>query len=157
MGGRGASGTAKIPSSGMNNKTAKETQREADYKKAEALYNELADRQYPSGKSQVPEKYKAVYRRAKRFLKDVLENSKDNKPVTIGGGFSTDEFSDLNNRVLNSLQSLVRKDARELAMDIRLNVRNIGSVDREIAVLKSLDLTIQDRRKLLKKINNGEW
>ena len=84
-----------------------------------------------------------------------MRRIKDNgnyDPIVFSGGFLGDENFIHTTRALNSFQAMVRSDARKLKLDIEVGVINKGSeVNLKLAVLKSLDLMIQDRRKVLKE------
>ena len=67
MGGRGASGSAKVPNSGMQN-TSSSDARKIAVNKVKDYITELQDRQYSSGKSLAPKKFQDIYRTTKMKL-----------------------------------------------------------------------------------------
>lgn len=117
-----------------------------------SFITELENREYGSSTKLVPEKQQREYRALKREIIDHINTwgIPDNYVVFASGFTNSDEYVHTNAK-LNQYQRMVRSDVKNIKTDLSIGVITPEEAAKELFVVKSIDATIKNRRKILKE------
>ena len=118
---------------------------------------ELEERDYGKGRN-IPKSQQEEYNTARAQISNYIKRFDKEEPVVFSDGF-TSSAKDPDKYIhtitkLNAYQKLVRSDAKGIALDLDFGIITEEQAQKELLVLKSIDKTIQDRRKLLNEYKN---
>ena len=114
--------------------------------------DELNGREYGNAKGMISDARKKEYRDLKYQIDHYIDTfGDDGNLVVFSSGFANNENYIHTTAKLNAYQHLVRTDARGIKTDLGFGIINANEAAKELKVLKSIDATIKNRRKILKE------